>query len=511
MRVGKIITICAAGLAVLLTAAGCVQPAPQSDYWRPATGATVIPGESNLLPGVEATFPPTRVPGSPILTPTADAPHPIPTVRSEEEEYLIQSGDTLGKVAAAYGVSLDEIIAANEITNPNIVEVGQSILIPAPEPQESGSDFKIIPDSEVVYNPTTIVFDVFSFIKDSGGYLVGYREQVDNSLYTGAEIVLRVAREYSVNPRLLLAVLEYQSQWLTKSTPDEASQNYPLGFYDTNRKGLYLQLSWAANLLNQGYYQWKVNAVSSWLLSDGSTVPPAATINAGTAAVQNLMGWLYTRDGWNQAIGPDGIYKTYNTLFGYPFDYAYEPALPVDLSQPVLRLPVPDGATWSFTGGPHGGWGSGSAWAAIDFAPPDADSDCNVSPEYAVAVADGVIVRAENGVVVLDLDGDGYEQTGWTILYLHMAAQDRVATGTVVKAGDPIGHPSCEGGVANGTHVHLARRYNGEWIAADGAIPFNLDGWISSGSGVEYEGTLTRDGITVEAWDHLVPQNQISH
>ena len=92
-----------------------------------------------------------------------------------------------------------------------------------------------------------------------------------------------------------------------------------------------------------------------------------------------------------------------------------------------------------------------------------------------------------------------------------MAAQDRVATGTVVKAGDLIGHPSCEGGVANGTHVHLARRYNGEWIAADGAIPFNLDGWISSGSGVEYEGTLTRDGITVEAWDHLVPQNQISH
>ena len=25
-----------------------------------------------------------------------------------------------------------------------------------------------------------------------------------------------------------------------------------------------------------------------------------------------------------------------------------------------------------------------------------------------------------------------------------------------LAAGDPIGHPSCEGGVATGTHVHLA-------------------------------------------------------
>jgi hypothetical protein len=35
-----------------------------------------------------------------------------------------------------------------------------------------------------------------------------------------------------------------------------------------------------------------------------------------------------------------------------------------------------------------------------------------------------------------------------------------------VKTGDRIGHPSCEGGAANATHVHIARRYNGEWIPA---------------------------------------------
>jgi len=96
---------------------------------------------------------------------------------------------------------------------------------------------------------------------------------------------------------------------------------------------------------------------------------------------------------------------------------------------------------------------------------------CFVAAEYALAVAPGEIVRSETGLVVLDLDGDGDEHTGWDILYLHMANTDKVRQGTVLKTGDPIGHPSCEGGEATGTHVHIARKYNGEWIDADSALP----------------------------------------
>jgi len=126
------------------------------------------------------------------------------------------------------------------------------------------------------------------------------------------------------------------------------------------------------------------------------------------------------------------------------------------------------------------------------------------------AVSGGLVARTETGVVVVDLDGDGLEQTGWTVLYLHVSSQDKVAAGTTLAAGDRVGHPSCEGGVSNGTHLHLARRYNGEWIPADGSLPFVLDGWVSRGAGAEYNGTLELNGATVEAWDRLVPQNQIS-
>ncbi len=36
-----------------------------------------------------------------------------------------------------------------------------------------------------------------------------------------------------------------------------------------------------------------------------------------------------------------------------------------------------------------------------------------------------------------------------------------------------------QGGEVTGTHVHIARKYNGEWILADGPLAFNLEGWIT--------------------------------
>ena len=127
-----------------------------------------------------------------------------------------------------------------------------------------------------------------------------------------------------------------------------------------------------------------------------------------------------------------------------------------------------------------------------------------------MAVADGVIVRSGNGAVVLDLDGDGREQTGWVVLYMHLESRGRVIVGTRVNAGDRIGHPSCEGGYSTATHLHLARRYNGEWIAADGSLPFVLDDWTSHGDGNEYNGYLEKKGNSIVAEDGIINENQIS-
>jgi hypothetical protein len=100
---------------------------------------------------------------------------------------------------------------------------------------------------------------------------------------------------------------------------------------------------------------------------------------------------------------------------------------------------------------------------------------------------------------VVDLDGDGREQTGWVLVYLHVLTEGRLPVGTWVDADDRLGRPSCEGGMATGTHVHMARKYNGEWVPADGPLPFNVGGWIAHAGDAAYKGTMTRDGQTITA------------
>ena len=474
---------------------------------------TLIPtrtmGPTPTLAQVSVTFPPTRAAQTPVLSPTPDNLKKLPTPRQESTQYTVVEGDSLSGIAMQFGVSVDELMKANGLTNADTLSVGQTLSIPAPtvNPVNVGSAFKIIPDSELIYGPGSIYFDMQAYIMQRGGYLSTYTEDVGGVTMQGWEIISTVAHDYSVNPRLLLALLEYRSKWV--SNPAPIATEYPMGFIAPARAGLYHQLTWTANELNRGYYLWKINALGAMVLTDGNVALFNPTINAGSAGVQYFLGFFNSRSGWDTDISPFGLFQTYYFMFGNPFDLAVEPQIPPGLTQPAMQLPFEQFSIWSFTGGPHAGWDAGSAWAALDFGPPGESTGCDVSSAWVAAVADGVIVRANNGAVIQDLDNDGYEQTGWTVFYMHIAESERVQPGEYLFAGDRIGHPSCEGGISNAAHLHIARKYNGEWIAADGKLPFVLDGWASSGNGIEYDGYLTHGDITIEAWDGATELNQI--
>jgi murein DD-endopeptidase MepM/ murein hydrolase activator NlpD len=458
-------------------------------------------------PTADPYLPPTRIPDQPLFTPTPSPPKPLPTLRTEDIYYSVQYGDSIQKIADQYNMLPEDIVEANDIPDPSIIYYGQIFLLPAPEISETGPGYKTIPDSELVNGPYTVRFQTEAFVNNQPGYLKDYLIEIDGEEFSGAEIVQRISNDYSVNPRLLLAFIEYQTGWL--SGHNDTDDPYPLGYRKFGYEGLYYQLAWVADELNRGYYLWKVKGIGHWLCADGINVPINPTINAGTAGLQHLLSKFLPYDAWLAAVTEEGFVSTFIKLFGYPFDYNYSPLIPVNLEQPTLQLPFEEGVPWLFTGGPHGGWDDGSAWAGLDFAPGRKDLGCGSSDDWVVAVADGPIVRSDHGAVVQSIDGDPYGQTGWAILYMHIETRDRVELGTQLQAGDRIGHPSCEGGVSTGTHLHIARRYNGEWIPADQDLPFVMDGWVSQGLGYAYQGLLVRGSQSIQAEETKTDFNRI--
>ena len=364
--------------------------------------------------------------------------------------------------------------------------------------------YEIIPDAELVRCSQAVGFSVENALKNAGGELIDYSETVGANLYSAADLIERVSRDYSVNARILLAVIEYRSGWLSAARRTPADDPLVLG----KPGAFFTQLNWLADELNRGFYACRVGAVKTLTTNDGKLVERPGILNCASAAVQYLFSLTEDYTNWQLAVGPLGVQAVFLRLFGS--SYLSAPQTQPPGTQPSLRLPFERGQTWYFTSGPHSAWGSGAAWAALDFAPAEGQLYCYQSDAWITAAADGVVARSEDGGVVLDLDGDGLEETGWTLFYMHIATRDRVPLGEHLKTGDRIGHPSCEGGPSSGTHMHLARRYNGEWIPADQDLPFNLDGWISGGSGAEYDGSLSRGGIVITALGFPADANQIT-
>jgi murein DD-endopeptidase MepM/ murein hydrolase activator NlpD len=463
--------------------------------------ATALPAS----PTVRATLPPTRTTPSVIRpSPTAEPSNTFPntpTLRPRATPlpvvYFVQAGDTLRTIALRFGVLPSDIRSVDNQTLPpdGLLTPNLQLILPVSLTDTSDSTH-LFPDSGIVYSPSFIHFDPIQYTKDQAGYLASYKSS-NGSNALGPMTLRDVAFNNSFSPKLLLALLEYTSGWVTNKNPSPDTLVYPMGDKDPKQPGLSAQLVWATNLLGIGYYGWRDASLLNLNFADGDQLRLAPDLNAGTVAIMYFFARTTAdRASWAQAI--NNFLALYTRMFGDPFDQAVEPLYSSELPLTEMELPFPMGQEWVFTGGPHGAWEHDGAQAALDFAPTDS-SNCAVSPSWVTASAPGLVVRSSGNVVVIDLDGDGYEETGWDILYLHIATKDQIPQGAHVETGDHLGHPSCMGGIATGTHVHIARKFNGEWMLAGGPVPFVLSGWVCRAGKAPYEGSLSRDGTTIIA------------
>jgi len=450
-----------------------------------------IPGrESTPVPisAATTTKPPIPVTERPVYSP------------GELVEYTVQSGDTLANLSNRFNTTIEEILNENPVIPADATTLPPSLPMQIPIYYEAlwGSQFQILPNCTFVNGPAQIDFDIESFMESQPGWFKYFEQFAAEEQRSGAEIITYISTSFSISPKLLLAILEYQLNALSDPIPpDDLLDGYPLGYRSSGYHGLYIQLVWAANILNQGYYGWQGNHLDTLEFMDRTIEHPDPWQNSATVALQYYFSHLEPKAVYSHTIRADGFLKTYQELFGDP--WVCEPHIPGSLRQPQMTLPFKGGETWAFTGGPHTGWGQGDPWAALDFAPPSAVTGCEITSAWAAAVAPGIIARSEPGLVELDLDGDGDHRTGWVLLYLHLGTQNKIPINTLVETGDNLGHPSCEGGESTGSHIHIARKYNGEWIPAADVIPFNLGGWIAHAGTREYQGTLELFSETVIA------------
>ena len=432
-------------------------------------------------------------------TPTATAENAALTQENAPTLlYYTQSGDWLPAVAIRFGVDVNAIASPKILPEKGLLDPGTLLIIPdiLDRSLPSTSAVQLIPDNELIFSATAVDFDISTYVKDAGGYLANYRQYLGSTGWTsGAREIERLAYENSINPRLLLAILDYEGQWVRGQPENEFRMDYPLGEESFKYKGMFMQMVWAIKQLSTGYYAWRDGKMIELTFQDGTRLRIDPTLNAGTVALMYYFSRNHSYNEWLRIMdATSGFLPFYQNMFGDPWSRAdvFGPIFPPSISQPEMSLPFEVDDAWAFTGGPHAAWETEGPMAALDFAPPSAETGCLSSDHWIVSAAPGLVVRSGNGVVVVDTDGDGSEQTGWNLLYLHVAANQRVPEGVWVEQDDRIGHPSCEGGTSTGTHLHFARKYNGEWVIADGPLPFVLSGWTVYAGEKPYEGKLVK-------------------
>jgi hypothetical protein len=93
------------------------------------------------LPGILGFGSPSAVSSpspSPLSSAAAETFAPTPVPAPTPQIYIVQSGDTMSKIAKRFKVALGDLIAANAetIPNPNRLQIGDQVTIPVPQPSE---------------------------------------------------------------------------------------------------------------------------------------------------------------------------------------------------------------------------------------------------------------------------------------------------------------------------------------------------------------------------------------
>lgn len=333
-----------------------------------------------------------------------------------------------------------------------------------------------------------------AFLEARGSVLAGIRFQVGGRSQSFTDVLVSLSSLYSLNPKLLLALVEQHGRLLSTSSPTADQLAWAVGYHGDGggRQGLYSQLRWAARELRYAIrdYAGRANGLPAIKYADGSSQDPNPDIAMSRYVLARVLAPTTVPGGLGSRL--EGLLNTYTRLFDDPrlpphdWPAPAEPFLtrptehifPVtsffDHDAPFLRE---NGSLFTYLGRQetdiafaydgHTGWDYG-------LGPPDA----------VLAAAPGEVIFAGNSddgcatpahAVIID-HGNGYRTLYWHLYQINVEATQRVA------AGEQIGIAG-ESGCAVGAHLHFQVQYLGRDVDPYGWCGAASDPWAASPAG----------------------------
>jgi LysM repeat protein len=107
-----------------------------------STGATLQPGKKLIIPGKAAAPQDLAAAPATAAPAPAKAETPKPVRSADALTHTVAAGESLGTIARKYQVTVGELAAANNITDPSKVRAGQSLVIPGMKAVPNGGAAK---------------------------------------------------------------------------------------------------------------------------------------------------------------------------------------------------------------------------------------------------------------------------------------------------------------------------------------------------------------------------------
>jgi murein DD-endopeptidase MepM/ murein hydrolase activator NlpD len=377
---------------------------------------------------------------------------------AEPPVYEVQPGDTLFAIAQRFGTTVEAIVAANDIADPSLINVGQKLVVPTPQPelvpsQEPVADRRLHPVQPGELLPSL----AFHY-----GTTVWMLRQANEVHRLG---LLRPGQELTIPPPAL--VLSTTPTFpLVSSSPLAVAQGQTLVFQVQNPRDLELQ-GWflGQDLLFSGEagHYWALVGVDT-LTPPGAyplvlkateagsgdllTIQAPFTVTEGTFTTYNVVVPPGRQNLLDPTLSEKERVKVNAVFAGLSLDRLWAGAFGYPLAG-ELRVTAPFGQRRSYNGGPVSSYHAGQDLGA------DAGTPVYAPMTATVALAEPLQVRGN--AVILD-HGLGVFTGFWHLSEIHVTAGEVISRGQVIGL---VGNT----GLSTGPHLHWEMRVLG--VAVD--------------------------------------------